>query len=210
MDEAGRLYVADVGNNARSGRMLTIYAVSEPDPKKHGQAAVEAAVRFRYPRGHGPFDCEAMFVRKGWAYLITKELAGARLYRVRLTGAAAKIAAAEALGALPGAAWITAADISPDGRHVAALTYTAVYVYDLPAPLEELVKGAVSATSQSTRPAQVIRDRPRKRAVSLRQCEAICWKPAKDAADLLITNENRDIYRLSAAVRAAAASAPSR
>jgi hypothetical protein len=45
--------------------------------------------------------------------------------------------------------------------------------------------------------------------VRLGQCEAICWIPGKDAADLLITNEQRDMYRLAAAV-GAAASAPSR
>lgn len=209
MDEAGKLYVADVGNNTRSGRVLTIYAVPEPDPKKTGQATAEAAARFRYPSGHGPFDCEAMFVRKGWAYLITKEVAGARLYRVRLAGAPGGIARAEALGPLPGAAWITAADIAPDGRHIAALSYSAVYVYDLPAPLEELVEAGATGPSGSTRPAEAIRQSPRKRAVRLGQCEAICWIPGKDAADLLITNEQRDMYRLAAAV-GAAASAPSR
>ncbi len=200
--DAGKLYIADVGDNSRKRPSITIYRLAEPDPRKDKRVKVEAAVQVTYPRGHGPQDCEAMFVRKGWAYLVSKELTRARLYRVKLAGDAPGPRQAEFVGALPGAAWITAADISSDGRHLALLSYTAVCVYDLPAPL-----GAQTASGPATtKPLQLITGRPRKRLVSLRQAEAICWMPGAAAADLLITNEQRDVYRVRPA--GAAASQP--
>jgi len=116
IDEDGKLYVGDFGNNSRRRRVLTIYVIPEPDPRKAARAAVEAKVRFRYPDGHGPFDCEAMFVRKGRAYLITKQPLSARLYRVRLDGPANEIVEAEYLGLSPHEASVTGADLSADRR----------------------------------------------------------------------------------------------
>ena len=196
-DGSGKLYVADVGDNRRKRQVLTIYVLGEPDPRGTAAAAVEETCRFRYPRGHGPFDCEAMFVRKGWAYLITKQSLEARVYRVRLDGQAGQTAEAEYLGLLPEAAWVTAADISPDGRHIAVLSYTGVYVYDLPQAMEELV--AAGTTSREAAPVQAVRVRPRKRTAALGQAEAICWTDGAPAADLLITNEHRQVFRLRSA-----------
>jgi len=202
IDAGGKLYIADVGDNARARASLTIYVVDEPDVRKAGEVEVAAAVRFRYPPGHGPQDCETLFVRKGWAYLVSKELVRARLYRVRLK-AGAEPATAEHLGAVPGAAWITAGDISPDGRHVALLSYSAVYVYDLPAALD----APAPTTRGATRPSAAIRVRPRRRGARLGQAEGICWIVAERPAELLITNEARAVYRATAAP-AGSASAP--
>ena len=197
---------------------VAIYAFDEPGPNDR-QVEVKAATRFKYPAGHGPMDCEALFVHKGWAYLISKDLLSARLYRVRLAEAKDKdLATAEFLGTLPGAAWITAADITPDGRHLAALSYTAIHVYDLPLPIDELVvaarKPAADAETPATQaattaPAQVVRIAPRKRLANLRQAEAICWildRPPRRR--LLITNEQRDIYRVRAGGQRQAGVAP--
>ncbi len=197
-DDSGKLYVADVGDNRRKRRVLTIYVLGEPDPRGTAAAAVEQTCRFRYGRGHGPFDCEAMFVRKGWAYLITKQSLEARVYRVRLDGQAGRTAEAEYLGLLPEAEWVTAADISPDGRHIAVLAYTGVYVYDLPQALEEVVAGA-GTTSREAGPVQAVRAAPRKRTAALGQAEAICWTDGAPAVDLLITNEHRQVFRLRSA-----------
>ena len=48
--------------------------------------------------------------------------------------------------------------------------------------------------------------------MSLRQAEAICWMTGQAAGDLLITNEQRDVYRIGAAIAASrpAASRPVR
>jgi len=189
-DADGRLYVADIGNNSRSRSVLTIYALPEPDPTKVSTAAVTETFRFRYPRADGRFDAEAMFVRKGWAYVITKEPLTARLYRVRLVPAASEVLEAEPLGRLPKARWITAADISPDGRRIAALSYTTLYVYDLPAPLERL--GMPRPADPS--PARV-RVNPWRRFAPMQQAEGICWVPAARPRELLITNEQRKVFR---------------
>ena len=202
-DVDGMLYVADVGDNARRRKGLTIYCLPEPDPKGKGPAAVKFARRFRYPPGQGPFDCEAMFVRRGWAYLVTKERARAALYRVALAGKAGETGEAEFLGTLSGAAWVTAADISPDGLRIAVLTYLSVMVYELPAPPERVF--APPASGPASRPAGTGRSvaiRRRWRLVRLGQCEAICWRPPAAGAGLLITNEGRDVYRIPPAAAA--------
>ena len=202
-DAAGRLYVADVGDNARMRRVLTIYAVPEPPPRGISRVKAERAWRFQYPKGHGPHDCEAMFVRGGWAYLITKEREAGRVYRVRLDAPAGQIVEAEYLGGLPGASNVTGADITPDGRHIAAVSYLHVYVYDLPAPLEKL---APPATPQAAGTAQAASVRPRVRRVGLGQAEGICWAAGR-AGELLITNEARDVFRARAPLGTATAPA---
>jgi len=153
IDEDGKLYVGDFGNNSRRRRVLTIYVIPEPDPRKAARAAVEAKVRFRYPDGHGPFDCEAMFVRKGRAYLITKQPLSARLYRVRLDGPANEIVEAEYLGLSPHEASVTGADLSADGRRIAVISYVGFSVYELPDRLEKLLPAGTPAASQPARPA---------------------------------------------------------
>ena len=208
-DEAGRLYVADTGDNRRRRPDVVIYVLDEPEPR--GEAPVRGKVRFRFPPDVGPIDCEGMFVRKGWAYLVTKELIQARLYRVPVDKLGEGVLQAQPLGSLPEAVWITGADLSPDGRHVAMISYSAVYVYDLPEPIEDLVAARAAASvlaagaAPSPSPAsRAITVSPRKRLVSLRQSEAICWVRGQSCTDLLITNEQRDIY----CVRPLAASRP--
>jgi len=206
IDADGMLYISDTGNNSYKREVLTIYAVGEPDPKgKTETAPVKCEYRFRYPAGHGPFDCEAMFVRKGWAYLIPKETPRARLYRVRLDGVstpAEKTLQAEDLGPLPDARWVTAADISPDGLKIAVLSYLGVWVYQLDRPIEKIVAEATSqpaATTQTapaTRPVQVVSVKPLRRSIMLRQAEAICWEAGRYPKALLITNEQREVYRI--------------
>lgn len=203
-DADGNLYVGDFGDNARQRRTLTIYVLPEPDPRKSGAAKVGRAVRFRYPAGQGPFDCEAMFVRGRWAYLITKEPLTARVYRVRLDGPGGQTVDAEYMGPLAGARFITGADISPDGRHIAAVSYLEVCVYDLPEALDK-----PPATKPAV-PARLVAVRPRSRRAVLGQAEAICWVVKPGVSDLLITNERREVFRVRAAAPATAPSAPQR
>ncbi len=200
------LYIGDIGDNLCKRKVLTIYAVGEPDPKgKTETAPVKCEYRFRYPADHGPFDCEAMFVRKGWAYLIPKETPRARIYRVRLDGVstpAGKTLQAEDLGPLPDARWVTAADISPDGMKIAVLSYMGVWVYQLDLPIEKVAAEAApkpSATTQTAparRPVQVVRVKPIRRSILLRQADAICWEAGRRPKALLITNEQREVYRM--------------
>ena len=198
-DGRGNLFVGDFGNNAKKRNDLTIYRFAEPKPQGKRRPAVRAKTRFRYPAGDGPFDCEALFIRKGWAYLITKERWQAKLYRVRLEASGPKPAEAEPLGRLPGAYMVTGADLSPDGRHLAVLGYGIVWVYDLPKPLERLQP----TTAPATRPdgtrsgeAKWTFPRPRTTRGSLGQSEAICWVLEEPVETLLITNEDGDLFRV--------------
>ena len=206
-DAHGKLYVADVGDNSRRRRSLTIYVLSEPDPRAADAdaVAVERTTRFRYPRGHGPFDCEAMFVHAGQAYLVTKEPLAGRLYRVRLDAPAGRLVEAESLGLLPEASRVTGADLSPDGRQIALVANTGIFVYDLPRPLPEELADARDADD---RPINAVRVPPRRRRAILGQAEGICWTLKPLPGDLLITNEQRRIFRLRSPGDAAPTSSP--
>jgi len=206
-DADGKIYIGDFGNNSRRRKVLSIYYLDEPNP--YGAVKVtkiRSEVRFSYPVGQRPFDCEAMFVRKGWAYLISKESQRAGLWRVRLDGKKKGLYRAEYLGQLPGIAYVTAADISPDGKWVAVLSYFKIVVYQLPYPIEEMFnktnKTITATTSKSTtRPnvsffkrAKIVSHR-----IILGQAEGICWELSPDNKHpqaLIITNEQRGIYRV--------------
>jgi len=204
IDGKGRLVIADVGDNRRVRPVVTLYTVAEPDPRRDRQVRVESTLKVTYPAGHGPMDCEGVFVRDGWAYLVSKDFQRARMYRVRLGGGPRGPRRAEHVGTIPDAAWITAADIAPGGRHLALLSYSALYVYDLPAPLGQ----AVTTAPAESRPAGLIRVRPRKRLLTLRQAEAVCWMSGRYRGDLLISNEQRGLFRVTALRRPTTSSRP--
>lgn len=131
VDEGGRLYVADVGNNQGRRREVVVYRFDEPDPRG-GDAArqVRPAGRWvlRYPGQ--PFDCEAMFVHGGHGYLVSKrrDLGSAELYRFPLEPAGGRLTL-ERVGALPVRAPVTAADVSADGRWVVVLTVAGPHAF---------------------------------------------------------------------------------
>jgi len=206
-DTKGAIYIGDFGNNARRRRVLSIFCVDEPNPYAAKKTVkVKTRVRFSYPAGQGPFDCEAMFVRKGWAYLITKEPLSAGLWRVRLEGKKKGPCQARYLGELPRAQWVTAADISPDGKWIAVLSYFDLFVYQLPRPIDKMLDDNEACTttrssSQASRPFSLIFKDAKlvQRSISLRQAEGVCWELSpedKRPRALIITNEQRGIYRV--------------
>jgi hypothetical protein len=138
------VYIGDVGDNDARYVSRRIYRVREPEPRDSAfRGTLEAErLEFRYP--DGPNDVEAMYIaQNGDAFLITKRpvrergnLRRARVYRV---AAAAwsnhKLNSAElvdSLSIVPGSTplrTISDAALSPDGKHLAVLTYAEVYVY---------------------------------------------------------------------------------
>ena len=180
-------------DSAGNMEILQIYGLAEPSPVGSSVAGVTLKRQYRYPKRHGRLDCEAMFVRKGWAYLISKEIIRARLFRVHLAGDEDKPATAEYLGVLPDATWVTGADISPDGLRLALVKYGAVFVYDLPAPIDELVSDHAGLPVSDG----AFAARPLRQGAVMGLCEAICWTIDDDGGALLITNEGGDVFRLS-------------
>jgi hypothetical protein len=137
-DEQGRLYIGDIGDNERERMVFYVYRLPEPDPR--GPSAkdplpVERRWQLRCPKE--PLNFEAMFVWQGYGYLINKtnKQHPAGLYRFPLD-APDELIALEYLGHLSIRDQVTAADIRPDGKLLAVLTYAGLYVYRIDGDLD--------------------------------------------------------------------------
>jgi hypothetical protein len=143
LDRRGNLYIGDMGNNGSDRRDLAIHVLREPDPRVAGQRVRPLrTIRFHYP-DQAPdsdvlnFDAEALFAVNDELFIATKHLADARtsLYRVPLAPARGEVVleklAELSVKTLPGQSrgLVTAAAVSPDGAHVALLTYRDVLLF---------------------------------------------------------------------------------
>lgn len=194
------IYVADVGNNGNARRDLGFWELVEPVPD-----ATERARPIRYLRVHYPqqeqfpgrvweWDCEAVFADAGMLYLITKHRAageigrlipGARLYRFE-PGAAPEASAAQPSTPLtlisrhPQLVSATGADLSPDGRWLAVLSYTAIWFFPRPVDGDDWL-----AATPVIRPLPILQTR---------QAESIAWE---DDDVLLFGNEDGVLFRMA-------------
>ncbi|MEJ2717721.1 MAG: hypothetical protein P8182_11355, partial [Deltaproteobacteria bacterium] len=149
-DDKGNLIIADIGNNNRTRRDLVLYIVQEPNPYKSGVTSVRSKVFFRYPRDKGKsserknFDAEAIFWARGHLYLLTKDWAGTgtRLYRFDSLRPLSMNPLA-LVGCFDFDGVVTAADVTPDGRRLAVLTYNAVWLFEVGEASDNYFKGAI-------------------------------------------------------------------
>lgn len=194
--DGDRLYIADLGNNGNARRDLGVYVLDEPNPEATGVARALKYLPIKYPDqiafppGIWHFDCEAMFVRGGKLYIVTKHRKdgqflvpedSAKLYRLdtELTDQAnvlVKLDEREGLGG-----WVTAADVSPDEKTLAVLCnapQASIWFFDL----SRTDKAFLSA--------------PSKRVLlkNARQAEALCFE---DDRNVIVTNEQREIFRVA-------------
>ena len=144
IDDAGFLYLGDVGNNANDRSELVVYRVQEPDPAG-GDRSVEVAgtIAFSYAdqeklgdRTHMNFDSESIFWRDEALYVFTKHRSDTttKLYRLDPNGRGIQnlepIARFELGGETDGLLGnTTAADVSPDGSRLALLTYRGIFLF---------------------------------------------------------------------------------
>ena len=188
------LYISDLGNNGNARRDLGIYVVREPNPQEihHTRTLswlpVEYEDQKQFPPTNRTFDCEAIFWLRGKLYAITKHRLGpilpapsANLYRLDTTwtdkpNKLKKIDGANELGG-----WVTAADVSPDGKTLAVLTHapvSSVWLFSTSAPGDKFLSAGKGRQIKFT---------------GANQCEGLGWS---DDHTLLITNEQRDIFKL--------------
>lgn len=187
-DSTGRMIVCDVGNNVSLRKELALYVFNEPKP------GVPAVTDFRkvtfawpdqksFPDPELSHDCEAAFMVAGRLYLLTKHRRDTLtdLWRVDLPAPGApdkavpvKVARLDAKG------MVTDAAVSPDGKHLAILTYTFLWVFDLPASGEAFFSGPARSAPLSLP------------ALSW-QVEGCSWI---DDATLLLGSEQGDLFRL--------------
>ncbi|MGH9256101.1 MAG: hypothetical protein ACRD3C_16195 [Vicinamibacterales bacterium] len=132
--EGSCLYVADIGDNNRARRQITIYRVPEP---RAGDAATEPAETWTLAYPDGAHDAEALLVTPaGQLFLVSKEAARTTaLYRVPAP-AAGSVGRLQYVTRLP-LERVTGATASPDGNWVALRTSNELLFYRT----EELVAG---------------------------------------------------------------------
>jgi hypothetical protein len=208
-DDRGNLIIGAFGNNGNARRDLAVYLLPEPNPRAVNAARPLKRIPFAWPdqRDFPPaaanFDCEAVFFARGALHFLTKHRADrrTRLYRLDpfpfeslppgqpwhaafredLVHPLTHLGTAEVGGLRPDIpGLVTAADATPDGRWVAILTYTGVFVVD---------NGEASAADGT---GDLLAGEWRWLPIAAGQCEGI----ALDGESVWITNEQRDIFRV--------------
>ncbi|MDB6163718.1 MAG: putative integral rane domain protein [Xanthomonadaceae bacterium] len=193
-DLAGRHYllIADTGDNGGLRRTLQLHIVEEPRVVADGHVRPAWSIVFRWP--DGPRDCEAVAVdaARGQILLISKRRRPPELFVLPLRPATSGLQVARSVGHLagipePDAAslednprlarmrhQVTAANLSPDGRSMAVLTYSDLLVYrrKRQEPWEQALLKAPMAFQLPWLP----------------QAEALAW--AADGRGLYVTGEH--------------------
>lgn len=172
IDNKGQLWIGDIGNNSRMRFDLNVFVINEPNPHTDTEVQVIAKYPYRYPDNN--VDAEGLFITNGIPYIVSKEQAGAVLYRFPELKADTK-QVLQRVGEFADAKLVTGAGISTDGKRLAVCTYNALWVYH-------------NATGDV---AKMIKNKP----WTLRhnfQGEAICFEDY----NLYLTNEARNIYAL--------------
>jgi hypothetical protein len=132
-DSLGHLYVGDFGNNGNARHQLVIYKVlidSAFNLKKLD------TIRFRYPdqvafpppKNERNFDCEGFYWQAGHLHLVSKNRGRGPAKHYRLPAQPGHHLAELLAPGWPVRGQVTAADRSPDGQHLALLTYGTIYL----------------------------------------------------------------------------------
>jgi hypothetical protein len=132
-DLQGHIFIGDFGNNLNSRRDLRIFRIDPADPDHVD------TIRFSYPDQHKfppkkagrNFDCEAFYFLNDTLHLFSKNRGKGGLWTKQYTvPARAGTYVATLRDSIELETWITAADISPDGRTVALLGYGFAYLFE--------------------------------------------------------------------------------
>ena len=201
IDDSGNLFLGDFGNNLNTRTDLRVYRVPEPDPRsKRRSIESDLVLPYRYADQNRRFDlaefdydAEALFHLDGALWIATKHRSDreTQLYRLPLAEASSEPAlrpvARLALDESPVFGLdilgnVTGADLHPDGRRLALLTYDALFILtverdsDVHAPPRFEIIRRIELDTRHTR-----------------QVEAIAW----DEDELLLGNEGGFLFRIA-------------
>ena len=180
-DDMGNLIIGACGNNSNIRKDLAVYYVKEPHPMGTFSTRYFKKIDFFYPdqTAFPPekrnFDCEAIFTRNNTLYFLSKHRSDSntKLYRLDsfmqdMPNPLTKLAEFEIHGS------VTAADCSKDGKKLAVLTYTNIWLFE---DYEEdnFFDGKISFMP-----------------IKAKQCEAIAF----DGDELIITNEQTELIKV--------------
>jgi hypothetical protein len=193
-DDAGRLYVADTGNNNARRDSVDVFRLAEPNlsdkarqrksksrandtRQQDGRLRAERTWKLTFPGE--PFNCESLFVRGRHAYLVSKMPEGQRatIYRFAIDGESTS-PPLEKVTDLTIRRPVTGASLSADGKRLALVSGGAgatLYLYDN-------LNGDVASAGSAE---------PKRVPLPPRKIEAVAFTPD----GILMTAETREIYR---------------
>lgn len=147
LDGRNYLLIADTGDNGGLRRSLQLHVIEEPAALENARLRPAWSIAFRWP--DGARDCEAVAVdaANGRILLISKKRQPPELFTLPLRPSDTGLLTARRSGALAGVpqpseealkrkprtarlqSQVTAADVSPDGRTLAVMTYRYLLLY---------------------------------------------------------------------------------
>jgi hypothetical protein len=173
IDDAGHLYIGDIGNNDAKRHTLTVYEIDEPNPQAGaGSIAPKRAWKLKFPGP--PFDCESLFVWKDQGYVVSKVFNNARaqIFRFPLKETNEPLTL-ELVATTKIKSPVTGADISADGTLLGLVAKNGAYVFR--------IDGDVTRVSNA---------KPHHTKLKNEHIEGCCFMPE----GLLVTSERRMIF----------------
>ena len=131
VDNQGRLYLGDLGNNDRRRDRLYVYRVEEPRVSARS-GVLQPEARWELLFSGEPFDCESLLVTGSYGYVISKVFddAHAEMHRFALEPAGGTVQL-HPVARLPVTSPVTGADLSADGRLLGLVSKKWAYVFEV-------------------------------------------------------------------------------
>ena len=139
-DDAGHLFIGDIGNNDSKRDALAVYEIDEPNPTAGAEPiSPKRAWNLRFPQA--PFDCESLFVWKDQGYVISKvfDNARAQVFRFPLKDTNEPLTL-ELVATTKIESPVTGADISADGRLLGLVAKNGAYVFRIDGDVTRVTK----------------------------------------------------------------------
>jgi hypothetical protein len=189
------IYVAEMGNNGNARRDLGVYVIPELNPREVSEtrALKYLPIRFpdqkQFPAEQWHYDIESVFVFKKKLYFISKhrqpgEISkyekGAVLYRLD-TQFTDKFNVLKRVEGHDEITFATAADMSPDGKRLAVLSYHQLWIFEKPRRGDRFLSSTSYKLDLDT--------------TVMRSSEAVAWT---DDDTIWIGSENRSVYSVKA------------
>ena len=136
-DGSGNLIIGDFGNNWKNRQDLQLYVIKEPNPYKTLKTEVIKKINFKYPdqikKPHNKtnFDTEALFVKNGKYFILTKNHGDKKTEIYVLDGFATKrVNELKSVGGFDFGGFVTGADLSDDEKKLIVLTSNSVWLFE--------------------------------------------------------------------------------
>jgi hypothetical protein len=177
-DDKGTIFIGDFGNNNNTRRALTVYKVPEGNAEAE-EITFNYADQKNFPptKDNLNFDCEAFFYHKNNLYLFSKNRSPTnpmvKIYRLPAEKGHYSLSPIDSIAI---ETQVTSADISPDGKTFALLTYGKILQFAIE---DEIIN--------FTNPSACFR-------FVKKQAEALIFL---NNTDMMVTNEQSQIFRIT-------------